>query len=131
MANLHIAGSTQIDDGYTLSQISNNKVINSSSTNYIKFQDGNMIYWGNTKCTYRNSNYLISEGTFNPAFKSGTTPYVIATINPNSNSLNDTYTTIRAGSSNTNYSVRIGSHQNQFNSSSVAYASFIAIGRWK
>lgn len=47
MANLHIAGSTEIDDsGVTLGNIKDSKVINSSGSGYIKFQDGTLICYG-------------------------------------------------------------------------------------
>lgn len=48
MANLHIAGTTEIDDsGVTLGNIKDSKVIDSSSSNYIKFKDGTLICYGN------------------------------------------------------------------------------------
>lgn len=49
MANLHIAGTTEIDEsGVTLSSLKDGKIIDSSSSNYIKFKDGTMICYLST-----------------------------------------------------------------------------------
>lgn len=129
MANLHIAGSTEIDDtGVTLNAIKDSKIIDTSSSNYIKFKDGTQICYGTVTCRYSNNNYMGTDVTFPKEFTN--TPIVVVTRYHNDNSYNNTFHTIKVSTvDRTKCTIWIGSSKGEFGSNWIINVNYIAIGK--
>lgn len=130
MANMHILGNTEIDDsGITLNTIKNSKIIDTSSSNYIKFKDGTLICYGSVTCNiYANPNYISGYSKFPIAFKN--TPTVVVTRNINDNSYDDTTRAVKViNPTKTDFNVYIGSNNGSFKSGNSIPVNYIAIGK--